>query len=141
MRIAVVSDIHGNWTALEAVLADLRVTAPDVILHGGDLADNGSSPVEVVDCLRDLGWRGVLGNTDEMLIRPEALEAFAGQSKAPPVLWERVREIGAATRTALGEERLAWIGRLPMEVKLRGLALVHAQPGDCWRAPATDAAW
>ena len=140
MRIAVVSDIHGNWTALEAVIGDLRTMAPDVVLHGGDLADSGSSPVEVVDCVRDLGWRGVLGNTDEMLIRPESLERFASQSKAPPALWERVREIASAARAALGEERLEWMRRLPLAVTLPGIALVHAQPGDCWRAPAADAA-
>ena len=46
MRIAVISDIHGNLTALEAVLADLRETSPDLIPHGGDLADSGSSPLK-----------------------------------------------------------------------------------------------
>lgn len=139
MRIAVISDIHGNWTALEAVIVDLRTMAPDAVLHGGDLADSGSSPVEVFDCVRELGWRGVLGNTDEMLIRPESLEGFASQSKAPASLWDPVREIAAATRAVLGEERLEWMRRLPLAVRLPGVALVHAQPGDCWRAPAADA--
>jgi len=138
MRIAIVSDIHGNWTALQAVVADLRTVAPDVVLHGGDLADGGSSPIEVVDCVRDLGWAGVLGNTDEMLVRPEALEEFASQSKAPPGLWDAIREIAAATRAALGNERLKWIAQLPLAVTLPEVALVHAQPGDCWRAPAAD---
>ena len=55
MRIAAVSDIHGNLVALEAVLADLRETSPDSILHGDDLADGGSSPAEVLDRVRDLG--------------------------------------------------------------------------------------
>ena len=64
VRIAIVSDIHGNRTAFEAVLADLRQTSPDLIFHGGDLADGGASPVEIVDQIRDLGWRGVVGNTD-----------------------------------------------------------------------------
>jgi predicted phosphodiesterase len=71
VRIAIVSDIHGNRTAFEAVLRDLRETSPDLILHGGDLADGGSSPVEIVDQIRSLGWPGVVGNTDEMLFRPE----------------------------------------------------------------------
>jgi len=60
--LAIVSDIHGNRTALEAVVADLRQTSPDLILDGGDLADGGASPVEIVDCIRDLGWQGVVGN-------------------------------------------------------------------------------
>jgi predicted phosphodiesterase len=141
MRIAVVSDIHGNRTALEAVIVDLRNLAPDQILFGGDLADGGSSPVEVLDRVRDLGWAGVMGNTDEMLVRPEALDAFAAQSKAPIAMWEKMREIASATRAALGEQRLAWLRGLPGDLVLddAGLALVHARPGDCWRAPAPDA--
>ena len=80
MRIAIVSDIHGNRTAFEAVLADLRETAPDLVVHGGDLADSGASPVEIVDRVRDLGWAGVAGNTDELLFRPASLAEFAAQS-------------------------------------------------------------
>lgn len=53
-RIAIVSDIHGNRTAFAAVLKDLKWTAPDVILQGGDLADSGNSPVEIVDQTRAL---------------------------------------------------------------------------------------
>src|SRR5262245_821295 len=79
MRIAIVSDIHGNLTAFEAVLEDLRSTAPDMVFHGGDLADGGSSPAEIVDRIRDLGWPGIVGNTDEMLFRPESLAEFAAQ--------------------------------------------------------------
>ena len=70
-------------------MADLRSAAPDLVLHGGDLADGGSSPTQVVDWIRELGWAGVMGNTDEMLVRAEALEDFAGQSKAPARMWTR----------------------------------------------------
>jgi predicted phosphodiesterase len=143
MRVAVVSDIHGNLTALEAVLADVREQAPDLVLHGGDLSDSGSSPVEVIDRIRDLGWQGVMGNTDEMLVRPESLGEFASQSRAPAGLWSAVREIATSTRDALGEERLAWLRALPMarteSEHGAGFALVHASPGNCWRAPAADA--
>src|SRR5580700_1932277 len=109
MRIAVVSDIHGNRTAFKAVLDDLRRTAPDLIFHGGDLADGGSSPVEIVDRIRELGWPGIVGNTDEMLFAPESLEAFANDA---PV-FKLVRENAAATREALGAERIAWLRDLP----------------------------
>src|SRR5260370_51850 len=108
MRIAIVADIHGNRTAFEAVLADLREISPDLILHGGDLADSGSSPVEIVDRIRELGWQGVVGNTDEMLFMPESLTEFAKQSPALQSLTVTIEEMAAATREALGEERLAW---------------------------------
>ena len=76
MRIAIVSNIHGNQTAFEAVLADLRGISPDLIVHGGDLAASGASPVEIVDQVRDRRWRVMVGNTDEMLLRPESLREF-----------------------------------------------------------------
>jgi predicted phosphodiesterase len=73
MRVAVLSDIHGNLTAFQAVLSDLRRVSPDLVLHGGDLSDGGSSPIEILDAIRGLGWAGVMGNTDEMLVRPDSL--------------------------------------------------------------------
>ena len=139
MRIAVVSDVHGNFGAFKAVLADLRSVSPDLVLHGGDLADSGSSPVEIVDCMRDLGWQGVLGNTDEMLICPRSLEEFAKTSNAPVGLWNVVREIAAATRDALGPERLAWLGAMPRTLMAGPIALVHASAGSCWHNPSQEA--
>jgi predicted phosphodiesterase len=139
MRIAIVTDIHGNRTALEAVLGDLGQTSPDLILHGGDLADGGASPVEVLDQIRDLGWHGVVGNTDEMLFRPESLTEFANQSPKLQPLFAAIAEMAAATREALGEERLAWLARLP-RMQIHGpMALVHASPESLWRAPAHTA--
>ena len=72
MRIAILSDIHGNLTALDAVLADLRDQKPDQVYHGGDLAAGGCKPAEVIDCIAQEGWEGVVGNTDEMLWTVEA---------------------------------------------------------------------
>lgn len=139
MRVAVLSDIHGNLTAFEAVQADLRLTSPDLVLHGGDLSDNGSSPCEIVDRIRDLGWHGVMGNTDEMLVAPDALEEFASHSSSPPILWEAVRQIAAATRSALGDERLGWLRKLPRAHLHKDFGLVHASPQSCWRVPASTA--
>ncbi|HEX5431255.1 MAG TPA: metallophosphoesterase family protein [Bryobacteraceae bacterium] len=139
MRIAVVSGIHGNRTAFEAVLADLRETSPDLIFHGGGLADGGSGPAEIVDRVRDLGWEGVLGNTDETHTRPDSLEEFASQSAAPPSLWAAVREMAAWTHTALGQERIAWLSELP-RVQIHGsMALVHASPETTWHSPGREA--
>lgn len=141
MRLAVISDIHGNRTAFEAVLADLRDTAPDLVFHGGDLADGGASPVEIVDQIRALGWPGVMGNGDEMLSRPESLREFAESS--PPTLrplFDAIEAMAAATREALGEERLAWLGGLPRtQIHAPLLALVHASAESVWRALGAEA--
>lgn len=136
MRIAVVSDIHGNLTAFEAVLADLRETAPDVIFHGGDLPHGGSHPAEIVDRIRNLGWPGVLGNTDELLFRPASLTEFFGN--AP--IGNLIEEMAAFERDALGPERLEWLRALPFNQILGPMALVHASPESCWRAPMPEAA-
>lgn len=138
MRVAIVSDIHGNLTAFEAVLADLRDAAPDLVLHAGDLADGGSSPTEIVDRIRALGWPGVLGNGDEMLSRSESLEDFARQSSAPAALWDAVRQMAAFTRAQLGPERLSWLGQLPLALTQPDFAIVHASPHTCWKAPSAN---
>ena|SRR5437879_2544255 len=98
MRIAIVSDIHGNRTAFEAVLADLRQISPDLILHGGDLAHGGASPAYIVDRIHDLGWEGVMGNTDEMLPMPESLTEFARQTPKLQALCAAIEEMAAVTR-------------------------------------------
>lgn len=140
MRVAIVSDVHGNLTALEAVIADLGRCSPDLVLHGGDLALMGPRPDLVVDRIRELGWEGVVGNTDELLWRPDQL---ARQEEAAPKLAAQLRlmfvEYAPATREALGQERIDWLRGLPAEIRAGDLALVHAAPGNLWRAPMPTA--
>lgn len=140
MRTAIVSDIHGNLTAFEAVLADLRETAPDLVLHGGDLGDNGSSPCEVLDQIRDLGWQGVVGNTDEMLFDRESLTRFAAGLPQLKSMWDAIEEMAADVRERIGEDRLKWLRALPREQMREHFALVHARPDTAWRAPMDSAA-
>jgi predicted phosphodiesterase len=130
MRIAIVSDVHGNLPGLEAVLADLDEIRPETVLYGGDLALGGPHPVEVVDRIRELGWPSVLGNTDEAL------------AEDPRTLEKRsvfVSLAAARTRAMIGPERVAWLAGLPLEVRADGIALVHAVPGDCWAVVEHDA--
>jgi putative phosphoesterase len=140
MRIAIVSDVHGNLTAFEAVLADLQRAAPDLVLHGGDLALMGAHPAEVIDQVRELGWPGVVGNTDEVLWRPQEQRR---QEELAPKLGVLLRlifqEYAPATRQLLGAERVAWLRQLPAQQRLEDLVLVHAAPEDLWRAPMSDA--
>jgi len=139
MRVAIVSDIHGNRRAFEAVLADLRQVAPDLVVHGGDLASGGTHPADIIDQVRTLGWPGVRGNTDEMLWSPESLAEFAAkQPKLAPLL-ARVQETIPPTLASIGEERLRWLEGLPSLYSQPGFSLVHASPEDLWRAPMPNA--
>jgi predicted phosphodiesterase len=139
MRVAIVSDIHGNRRAFEAVLSDLRLVSPDMIVHGGDLSAGGTRPAEIIDQIRQLGWPGVRGNTDEMLWDPQRLTEYAAaQPKLTPIL-SRVAETIPPTRAILGEERLRWLASLPPGHVHESFTLVHASPKDLWRAPAPNA--
>lgn len=128
MVIAVVSDVHGNLVALQAVLEDLERVHPDLVVHGGDLALHGSRPAECVDAIRQRGWPGVLGNTDQML--------WTGPPGALPV---PVESIGW-TVAELGPQRLEWLRQQPLEWRQgTEVAVVHAAPGDLWANVRTDA--
>ena len=143
MRIAVLSDFHGNLTALEAVAADLKFTRPELVLQGGDIAFGGHRAAEVVDFIRAQNWPGVLGNTDEMLWRPELRTDLERRIPKLASLWRALfEEQGPATIGLLGDERLAWLRTLPDEWRSRDaqIGLVHASPGNLWTAPGTDAA-
>jgi predicted phosphodiesterase len=139
MRVVIVSDIHGNRHAFEAVVADLRQVAPDLVVHGGDLAAGGAHPGEIIDQVRSLGWPGVRGNTDEMLWAPERLAEYAAtQPKLAPIL-AMVQETIPPTLASIGHERLRWLEGLPTLYSLPSFSLVHASPDDCWRAPMPNA--
>jgi predicted phosphodiesterase len=69
VRLAILSDIHGNHVALKAVLSDLRRRTVDQILCLGDVAATGPQPCEVIELLRTLNWPCVIGNADEGLLR------------------------------------------------------------------------
>ena len=137
MRIAVVSDIHGNLTAFEAVLADLQSVSPDLIVHGGDLC-SGSRSADIVDRIRDLGWPGVYGNVDEAQWAPDVADRYLAS-----VGLHGMRAIVAAqiafNTAQLGPDRLAWLKSLPIGWSGHDLAVVHARPDDVWSITTADA--
>jgi len=139
MRVAIVSDVHGNRRAFEAVLAELRQVAPDLVVQGGDLAYGGAHPVEIIDQIRALGWPGVRGNTDEMLWSQESLSGFAAKTPQLGSLLGRIHDLIPPTLASIGEERLRWLEGFPERYVGEGFSLVHASPGDLWRAPMHNA--
>jgi putative phosphoesterase len=141
VRLAVVSDIHGNLRALESVARDLKFQSPDVVVHGGDLAVIGPRPREVLDFVRAAGWQGVLGNTDQMLFdtsgRAELEARSPGIHKWLQVLFD---ELAPWASEQISPEQVDWLKGLPTEWRSNGMVLVHAAPNDLWRAPMPDAA-
>ena len=129
MRIAVISDIHGNFAALHAVLTDLESQEVDEVLVGGDLAQGGRQPAEVLDLLIDRRWPAVVGNADIFFIQvADGTHAgkAPGKSDPDPV-------VGAEWALArLRPEHLAYLRSLPIVVRRPvpggDLALVHATP-------------
>jgi predicted phosphodiesterase len=66
--LALISDIHGNATALDAVVAELASFGIDDGLVLGDVAQGGDEPRAVLDRLAELGWPVILGNADSWLL-------------------------------------------------------------------------
>jgi len=133
-RIAVLSDVHGNRVALEAVLAEIRHERPDAVLVAGDHVLNGPDPNGCVDALRSLESDGgliVSGNTDIAVGDFDYGAAWPQYEDGVPDI------VQAATEWAhdeLGNEQLDWLRRLPAERRIRTsddtlVLVVHASPG------------
>lgn len=75
-RVALISDLHGNVLALEAVLQDIRRTGVDQIVCLGDVATLGPQPEAVLGILQDLGCPCILGNHDEFLFDAALVERY-----------------------------------------------------------------
>ncbi|MGB9119578.1 MAG: hypothetical protein WCE73_03070, partial [Candidatus Angelobacter sp.] len=94
----------------------------------------------MIDCIVHEGWKGVLGNTDEMLWDSSARAALeAAAPKLKPLFKVLFDASGPATRKMIGESRLEWLRALPAEFRHENLALMHASPGNLWRAPMDTA--
>jgi predicted phosphodiesterase len=76
MRIALISDLHANEVALDAVLADIERVGVDRIICLGDVATLGPRPAAVIERLRDLGCPCILGNHDAFLLDPDLIHTY-----------------------------------------------------------------
>ncbi|MCC6987056.1 MAG: metallophosphoesterase family protein [Anaerolineales bacterium] len=86
MRIGFISDIHGSFTALEAVLADIKKEGVDQLICLGDTVSLGPQPCEVLDALREWNAVTIMGNHDQAILDPERAEAFEITSHLIPDL-------------------------------------------------------
>lgn len=83
MRVALISDIHGNDVALRAVLADIRRRGVDQIVCLGDVATLGPSPQRTVDLVVELNCPCIMGNHDAFLLEPGLVKTY---TQAAPVI-------------------------------------------------------
>jgi predicted phosphodiesterase len=128
VRIAVVSDTHGDLVALHAVLADLeRQDGIDETLLAGDLAQGGPQPAGVIDEIRGRGWRSARGNSDDFLVRIARGKPHDEHEPAALVTH------GEWSAARLGAERIEFLSTLPFSLELDGLpcgrlVIVHSTP-------------
>jgi 3',5'-cyclic AMP phosphodiesterase CpdA len=107
-RIALLSDVHGNLTALDAVTREIRRLKPDAVLVAGDLVLNGPDPNGAVDALRVLESEGALivsGNTDIAVGDFDYGSAFPQYQDGVP---ETITVAAEWAHDELGDDQLDW---------------------------------
>ncbi|MGD0861459.1 MAG: metallophosphoesterase family protein [Candidatus Limnocylindrales bacterium] len=142
VRIAALSDVHGNLPALQEVRLALDAARPDYVAICGDLAFNGPDPAGAVDLVRELERAGafvICGNTDLAVTDGDYTAAFPWFADGAP---DSYRVAAEWARDQLGDERVDYLRRLPWERRLRvGARLVvfcHASPGSLTDGLAAD---
>jgi diadenosine tetraphosphatase ApaH/serine/threonine PP2A family protein phosphatase len=120
MRIAVISDVHANLHALEAVLAEVDAAAVDELWCLGDLVGYGPRPNECAALLRERTTVCLAGNHDLVVLGKIPLAEFAGEAAAA----------AAWTRTVLDEEARSFLGGLEAHGERPGVELFHGSPRD-----------
>jgi diadenosine tetraphosphatase ApaH/serine/threonine PP2A family protein phosphatase len=120
MRLALVSDVHGNLPAFEAVLGDVAAAEPDEIWCLGDLVGYGAQPDECVALARETCRLCLAGNHDLVVIERLPISEFSSGAAAA-ALW---------TRNNIAEESLEFLRGLEPQLTGRELGLFHASPRD-----------
>jgi len=114
MKIALVTDIHGNLAALEAVEADIRRRGVDQTVNLGDSLSGPLLPLETAQYLMGKGWISLAGNHDRQILANEPESRTAADDYA---------------RSQLGNSELNWLRTLPPTVRqLPDVFLCHGTP-------------
>jgi len=116
MRFAILSDIHGNFEALTAVLE--RVASDDTVLCLGDIVGYGPNPNECLALVRERAAAIVLGNHDVGAIDSHGLSYFNPNARAA-IDW---------TQRVLEPEHVAWLDAQSYELRTPEYLLVHGAP-------------
>lgn len=120
MRYAIISDIHSNLEALNAVLSKISELNADEILCLGDIVGYNANPNECIDIVRRAGIRCIMGNHDSRASGLEEPDNFTPLAKEA-VLW---------TRDRLTEDNKGFLRGLPRELTMEGFIIFHGSIGD-----------
>lgn len=122
-KIAILSDIHANLPALEAVLRDVEQCGAGRFVFLGDIVGYGASPAECVDRVRELGGECAMGNHD-LAIKRVRMRGRRGMSPG----WEQSGYFAGLVHAAasLDGEQAAWLESLPFTLRIHGAIAAHA---------------
>ena len=121
MKLAFISDIHGNANALDAVLNDINDREVDQVFVLGDLCYRGPEPQRALDLVRSLNSEVIKGNADEWVVRG------VNEGEVPDHVREMMNQEREWTCSQLNEESVDYLRRLPTELKLEKEGLkIHA---------------
>lgn len=121
MRVAVISDIHGNVHALQAVLAAVSRESPDAVWCLGDTVGYGARPNECCALVREAAGTCLAGNHDLLALGAEVIEGDFNPDAGAAGRW---------TKEALDEPSRAFLAGLRPEARLPGAELFHASARD-----------
>ncbi len=120
MKIAVVSDIHGNVVALEAVLKSIKTQGIDSIYCLGDIVGYGADPNDCVSIIRSQSIPSALGNHDAAAVFLEQSKRFNSKARTA-IEW---------TFNTLTPDNKAFLSQLPYTIEKEDTLFVHATPID-----------
>jgi putative phosphoesterase len=129
VQIAILSDIHGNCVALEAVLADLEQHPAEYIVCLGDAIQGGPQPAQVVARLRQLACPVVMGNADAWLLTGQE----TGRESIPPDRYRKMQVVREWSLSCLSAEDQNFIASFQPTVEIpltaaRRLLCFHGSP-------------
>ncbi|MCU9614466.1 metallophosphatase family protein [Caldibacillus lycopersici] len=139
MKIAFISDIHGNAVALEAVLADIKTQEVDKIFVLGDICFRGPEPKRSLQLIQQLHTDVVKGNADEWVVRG------IQKGEVPDQAFAMMAKEREWIKAKLSEEDIAYLDSLPQDVTFSvndsiSIHAFHATPNSLFDAVLPDAA-
>lgn len=136
MKIAFISDIHGNAEALQAVLYDIEQRNVDEIFILGDICFRGIEPKRALTIVKELNTQIIKGNADEWVVRG------IHKGEVPEKAFSMMKKERDWTYAQLDEEEISYLDKLPMDLNLAfnqlNIHAFHATPNSLFEVVQPD---